>query len=48
MTPRIASLLNFSNSEREIMNEEGGIYRESLYLSWAKSIGFLGEKKSQK
>jgi len=30
------------------MNEEGGIYRESFHLTWAKSIGFLGVKKSPK
>jgi len=30
------------------MNEEGGIYRESFHLSWAKSLGFLGAKKSQR
>jgi len=26
-------LLNCSSSEREIMNEEGGIYRESFHLN---------------
>jgi len=48
LTPRIAFLLNCSSFEQEIMNEEGGIYRESFHLSWAKSLGFLGAKKSQR
>jgi hypothetical protein len=30
------------------MNEEGGIYRESFHLTWAKSMGFPGEKKLEK
>jgi hypothetical protein len=32
----------------KIMNQEGGIYRGSFHLTWAKSIDFLGVKKSQK
>jgi len=31
--PEFAFLLNYSSSEREIMNEEGGIYRESFHLN---------------
>jgi len=31
--PRIAFLLNCSSFEREIMNGEGGIYRESFHLT---------------
>jgi hypothetical protein len=48
LAPRIAFLLNCSSSKRDIMNEEGGIYRESFHLTWAKSMAFPGAKKSQK
>jgi len=30
------------------MNEEGGIYRKSFHLTWAKNMGFHGQKKSRK
>jgi len=30
------------------MNQEGGIYRESFHLTWAKIMGFPGAKKITK
>jgi len=48
MAPKIAFLLNSFSFEREMMNEEGGIYRESFHLTSAKIMGFPGVKKSQK
>jgi hypothetical protein len=44
LVPRIAFLLNCSSSKQEIVNEEGGIYRESFHITWAKTMDFWGRK----
>jgi len=38
--PRTAFLMNCPSSEREIMNDEGDIYRKSFHLTWAKNMSF--------
>jgi len=30
------------------VNEEGGIYKESFHLTWAKNMGFQGRKSHEK
>jgi len=39
-----AFLLNCSSSEREIMNEECGIYRKSFHLKLSQKPGFSDKK----